>query len=73
MTTTTCTYRLAHRDLFESDWRAADAYHTGEGKPFEYTDLDDAIAATESCDETNGWDMIVVEMDGRNRPRVVYG
>jgi hypothetical protein len=33
----------------------------------------DAIAAAESCDETNGWDMIVVEMDGRNRPRVVYG
>ena len=73
MTTTTSTYRLAHRDLFESDWTNADAYHTGEATPRDYTDIDDAIAAAESCDETNGWGMIVGEMDGRNRPRVVYG
>ena len=54
MNTTTSIYRLAHRDLFESDWRAADAYHTGEATPRDYTDIDDAIAAAESCDGACG-------------------
>lgn len=68
-------YRLAHRDAFEADWRDGNAYHVGaEGNGrADFADLDEAIAAADSLDETCGWDVIVVECDGGNKPRVVYG
>ena len=65
-------YALAHRDRFEADWRSADAYHVGDNGDFD--DLDAAKAAADALDALGDeWDVIVVERDGGNRPRVVYG
>ena len=74
--TTTARYRLAHRDDFNADWRNADAYHMGAGEPEDFDDLNDAIAAASSLDETCEWDVIVVKIDPkypRNRPFVAWG
>lgn len=68
---TTAPYALAHRAEFDADWRDGNAYHMGESGDF--SSLDDAVTTAKSLDETCGWDVIVVERDGGNKPRVVYG
>lgn len=66
-------YQVAHREMFEADWRDGNAYNLGDGNDF--ATLDDAIIASKNADETCGWDTIVVERvrGSRNKPRVVYG
>lgn len=65
-------YRVAHRDLFDADWQNANAYHIGEGAN-EFRSFRDACSASDSLDSTCDWTTCVVEIDGRNKPRVVYG
>ena len=72
-TETHVVYRLAHRDAFEADWRDAAAYHVGDSGVADFTDLAEASGAALSLDETCGWDILVVELDGGNKPRVVRG
>ena len=73
VTTPDAIYRLAHRAAFDADWRDADAYlDDGSAECAEIVDINEAIAAADSLDETCGWDVIVVELDGGNKPRVVY-
>jgi hypothetical protein len=72
VTTPDAVYRIAHRDAFNADWRDADAY-LDDAESAEFVDIGEAIRAADSLDETCGWDVIVVELDGGNKPRVVYG
>ena len=71
-------YVLAHRDLFNADWRDGNAYHMGDESPV-WTDFDAACAASDNVDETCGWETIVVELDpgvapgSGSKPRIVYG
>lgn len=66
------TYRVAHRDAFDADWRDANAYHIGEGGN-EFRSFREACRVSDSLDSTCEWTTCVVEVDGGNKPRVVYG
>ncbi len=68
---TAARFQIAHRAEFTADWQDGNAYHVGDANGFD--DLDAAKAASDNLDSTCGWDTIVVERDGRNKPRVVYG
>ena len=65
------TYRIAHRDAFDADWRDGNAYHVGDDAN-EFRSFREACRVSDSLDATCDWVTCVVEMDGRNKPRVVY-
>ena len=69
---TATTYRVAHRDAFDANWQDANAYHIGDS-PNEFRSFREACRISDALDSTCGWTTCVVEMDGRNKPRVVYG
>ena len=49
------------------------AYHMGDRDPVSFDDLDDAIRAAQSLDETCGWDIDVVEARGLSDRTIAWG